>query len=192
MDLEGTLVKYEFWEEMAREINNYELLSLLKRGLTEGNWLQTFYKRVELIKGVPKDLIISVSERIVDRIEEEAKILVKVLKEKGFDVMVVSGGFEEFVSIAAQTLDVNNYICNKFIYDNDNRVSGAIAIVHNKGEVVDLVRKWYNKVLAVGDGMNDYEMLRKADIGISLGLNKPDIITLKTLKDVVTFVRERL
>ncbi len=192
LDLEGTLADFEFWEELAVETGRYELIELLRRGLEEGAWLTLFYKRVELVKGTPRDLIVKVGNKINKRIKSEARELINILKEKGFDIMIVSGGFEEFVNRASKELGVENYICNRFIYDNQDKVTGAIAVIHNKGEVVDLVRKWYSFVLAIGDGMNDYEMLIKSDVGISLGFKRPNVVALDSLSSAIKYIRENL
>ena len=51
----------------------------------------------------------------------------------------------------------------------ENNEIQSIKKVLNKGDVISLLRKEYDTIITVGDGMNDCAMFEKADIGIAYG-----------------------
>jgi phosphoserine phosphatase len=169
MDLEGTLTDFEFWEEIAQgHEREKELKELLERGLSGGSWYDTFLERVKLLVGTPKERVEEVATKILDRIKPEAITLVNELKKRGFVTMIVSGGFEEFVEPVANALGVDDFVAQKFIYHN-NEVVGVLPVFKEKGEVIEKVRPWFDFIFAIGDGFNDLNMLKRADVGVAVG-----------------------
>ncbi len=175
LDLEGTLIDYEFWEALAENHEKGdELKRLLEEGLTSDNWFETFLKRVEMIIGTPKKVIEGVAEKAIKRLKPEAPTLISELKKQGFTTMIVSGGFEDFVKILAEVLSVEDYVAQKLIYHN-GVVVGVLPVFEEKGEIVDKLRPWFDLILAIGDGFNDLNMLKKADISIAVGRRANDL-----------------
>ncbi len=175
LDLEGTLIDYEFWEALAESHEKgEELKRLLEEGLTSNNWYETFLKRVEMIIGTPKEVIEGVAEKALKRLKPEAPTLISELKKQGFTTMIVSGGFEDFVKILAEVLGVEDYVAQKLVYHN-NEVVGVLPVFKEKGEIVDKLRPWFDLILAIGDGFNDLNMLKKADIPIAVGKRSKEL-----------------
>ncbi len=169
LDLEGTLIDFEFWEELAREHEKgEELRELLERGLSTEDWYASFLERVKLVIGTPKEKIREIARRAIAKIKPEAVSLITELKKKGFTTMIVSGGFEEFVKPIADALDVDDFVAQKFIYHRD-AVVGVLPVFKEKGEIVEKVRPWFDLIFAVGDGFNDLKMLEKADVAAVVG-----------------------
>jgi len=175
MDLEGTLTDFEFWEELAKgHEREAELKELLERGLSGGSWYDTFLQRIKLALGTPKERVEEVAKRALSRIRPEAVTLVAELKRRGFVTMIVSGGFEEFVELVADALGVDSYVAQKFIY-HEGRIVGVLPVFKEKGEVIDKVRPWFDFIFAIGDGFNDLNMLKKADVGVAVGRRAADL-----------------
>ncbi|WP_236943458.1 HAD family hydrolase [Ignicoccus islandicus] len=172
LDLEGTLLDYEFWEELSRRHEKGEVLrDLLERGLSGQPWFESFIERVKAIIGTPKSLIEEVSSLALSKIKPEARELVTVLKKLGFTTIVVSGGFEEFVSPISNELGVDDFVSQKFLY-HEGKVVGVYTAFKDKGEVVDKIKPWFDVIISIGDGYNDAWMLRKSDLGIVIGKRK--------------------
>ena len=169
MDLEGTLTNFEFWEELAKgHERSEELRELLERGLSSSDWYESFLERVRLILGTSREKIEEVARMALNKIKPEAVALVGELKKRGFVTMIVSGGFEEFVKPVADALGVDDYVAQKFIY-HGNVVVGVLPVFKEKGEIIDKVRPWFDFIFALGDGFNDLNMLRKADVAAAVG-----------------------
>ncbi len=169
LDLEGTLLEYEFWEELSKRHHKGEVLRyLLEMGLSGKPWYECFIERVKAIIGTSRDLIEEVAGLASTKIKPEAKSLVKALKEMEFTTVIVSGGFEEFVSPISRELGVDDYISQKLLYHQD-KVVGVYAAFKDKGEVVDKMRPWFDVIVSIGDGYNDANMLKKSDLGIVVG-----------------------
>ena len=175
LDLEGTLIDYEFWEALAESHEKGdELKRLLEEGLSTSNWYETFLKRVQMIIGTPKEVIEGVAEKALKKLKPEAFSLISELKRQGFTTMIVSGGFEDFVKIIAEVLGVEDYVAQKLVYHN-NEVVGVLPVFKEKGEIVEKLRPWFDLIFAIGDGFNDLKMLQKADVSAAVGKRAKDL-----------------
>ncbi len=169
LDLEGTLLDYEFWETLAKRHPDGERLEeLLHKGLTSHSWYETFIERVKLIVGSPKELVDEVAKEAMNQIRPEASAFVSELKRKGFTTLIVSGGFEDFVSPISNVLGADGYIAQKLVF-HDNKVVGVYNVFKDKGEVVDKLKPWFDFIFAIGDGYNDFNMLAKANVAVIIG-----------------------
>ena len=195
LDLEGTLLEYEFWEELSKRHEKGRLLrELLEMGLSGRPWYDSFIERVKAVIGTPKSLIEEVSAIASSKIKPGARELVSILKEMGFTTIVVSGGFEEFVSPASRALGVDDFVSQKFLY-HGGKVVGVYAAFKDKGEVIEKVRPWFDMVLSIGDGYNDAVMLMKSDLGVVIGKRrelseKVNALHYDSLEDLVRDLRE--
>ncbi|ABU81426.1 HAD family hydrolase [Ignicoccus hospitalis] len=192
LDLEGTLIDFEFWEEMADVKGDQSLKLLLEKGLRGPGWYESFLDRVRLILGTPKEVVESVAKRAIGKIRPEAVTLISELKKRQYVTMIVSGGFEEFVAPVAHALGVDDYVSQKLIYHN-GVIVGVLPVFKEKGEVVDKLRPWFDFVLAVGDGYNDIKMLERADEAVVVGKRAKEIskkINAKTYNNLGEFVED--
>lgn len=93
---------------------------------------------------------------ISDTIKEGAKEAVKVLKNKGMEVIMLTGDNERTAKAVASKLDIDRVI--------------AQVLPHQKEETITKLKSQQNKIVAmVGDGINDAPALARADLGIAIG-----------------------
>jgi Cu+-exporting ATPase len=117
---------------------------------------------------------------ISDTIKEGSKEAVKDLKQRGIEVLMLSGDNERTAKTVASMLDIDKVI--------------AQVLPHQKEEVISKLKIKDNKIVAmVGDGINDAPALARADLGIAIGSGTDvaketgGIILIKDdIKDVVT------
>ena len=93
---------------------------------------------------------------IADTIKEGAKETVKTLKNKGIEVIMLTGDNERTAKAVASKIDIDRVI--------------AQVLPHQKEETISTLKSQQNKIVAmVGDGINDAPALARADLGIAIG-----------------------
>src|SRR6478736_4353718 len=93
---------------------------------------------------------------IADTIKEGAKETVKTLKNKGVEVIMLTGDNERTAKAVASNIDIDRVI--------------AQVLPYQKEETISKLKSQQNKIVAmVGDGINDAPALATADLGIAIG-----------------------
>ncbi len=131
-----TVQKIEITESVMADINNYE---------TEGNTV----------------VLVSVQNKIAgiiaiaDRLKESAQRTINALKDRGFEVGLITGDNWSAGNVIARKLGLD------FVQANilPNEKANEIKTLQLNGKVVTFV----------GDGINDAPALSQADIGIAMG-----------------------
>ncbi len=106
-----------------------------------------------------------------DKIKNEAKNVIKKLKERGLKTVLLSGDIKENVEKIGRELGFDEF-------------RGELLPI-DKYRIIEAFQREGKKVLFVGDGINDAPAMRKADIGIAvwkasdLAKETGDIILLK-------------
>ncbi|OHD37411.1 MAG: cadmium-translocating P-type ATPase [Spirochaetes bacterium GWF1_31_7] len=104
---------------------------------------------------------------INDEIKEDAKNLVKQLKKAGIKkTVILSGDNKEIADYVGAQLGFDTVIANLLPED---KVFALEKIISEK----KIGNK--NKVMFVGDGINDAPVLARADIGVAMGLHGTDV-----------------
>ncbi len=117
---------------------------------------------------------------ISDTIKEGAKDVVKSLKNKGFEVIMLTGDNQRTANAVASKIGIDRVLAQVF--------------PSQKEEVISKLKTKENKVVAmVGDGINDAPALARADLGVAIGSGTDvaketgGIILIKDdIRDVVT------
>ena len=117
---------------------------------------------------------------ISDVIKEGAKEAIQALKNKGMEVIMLTGDNERTANAVALDLKIDKTI--------------AQVLPHQKEQAISKIKSQQNKVVAmIGDGINDAPALARADLGIAIGSGTDvaketgGIVLIKDdIKDVVT------
>jgi phosphoserine phosphatase len=173
-DMDSTIVDGEIIDEMAKAAGVGEkVAALTEKGMKgEVDFSESLRTRVALLKGLKLKSLESISETV--QLTKGSEELVIALKEMGFRVALISGGFTYFTDILKKRLGFD-YAFGNQLEIKDGRLTGRI-----KGEIVDARRKaeimdeicrkegvMRDEVVAVGDGSNDRIMLANAGLGIA-------------------------
>lgn len=92
---------------------------------------------------------------LADLIRDESRQAVKDLKDKGYEVAMITGDAEEVAAWVAEELGIEKYF--------------AKVLPEKKSEKVKELKREGRRVAMVGDGVNDAPALVEADLGIAIG-----------------------
>ncbi len=141
-----------------------------------------------VIKDIEKDLIFVGLVGMIDPPREEVKSAVERCNEAGIKVMMITGDHkitaiaiakqigllkQNDITITGEDLDkMSNYDIEMEI-ENIRIISRALPI--QKLRIVEILQKKGHVVAVTGDGVNDAPALKRADIGISMGIKGTDV-----------------
>lgn len=90
-----------------------------------------------------------------DQVKASSQDAIKALKDRGFELVMLTGDQEKTAQAIGQQLDLDQVIAN--------------VLPEDKAQVVKDLQAQGKKVLMVGDGINDSPALVQADIGLAIG-----------------------
>ena len=173
-DMDSTIVDGEVIDEMAEAAGaGKEVAEITRRGMNgEIDFKESLKERVRLLKGL--------SVEDLERLRNNMKLmpgsaeLLHTLKEMGFKLALISGGFTFFTDELKQRLGFDYAYANELVIQNGKvtgEVRGRIIDSEGKAQILEELMKKENipreEVVAVGDGANDRVMLKKAGLGIA-------------------------
>lgn len=190
-DVDSTLINEEVIDligakaNLSSEISAITELAML--GQIDFNMALT--KRVELLSGLAVEILAEVRSEIT--LTNGAAELISGLRNAGDEVAVISGGFVEVIAPLMKTLNIDYFKANSLEIHNEKltgRVTGEIVNRMVKANYLNELKEQLNPKLtiAIGDGANDIDMVKAADIGIAF-CAKP---ALKEVADVVIDKRD--
>ena len=170
-DVEGVIYDAEYLPLLAEKVNKEnKIWEITKKGL-EGkiDWVEGLKQRVELLRGMNYDTCIQVANSLPIMIG--AREACRALKDAGWKLMAVSGGF----TIITDRL--KKELCLDFVYSNelvfkDGKLDDVIVNVDSdkaKSAMIK-IREWDEKkenITAVVDGANDVKLFDISGFGIA-------------------------
>ena len=198
-DVDSTLINQEVIELIAAHANvQQKVKEITDRAMAgEIDFEQSLKERVSLLSGLESSILNSVKSEIT--LTDGASVLISTLQAQGDQVAVVSGGFVEVISDLMKKLHIEDYKANALEIANGSltgKVTGAIIDRKAKADYLFELKNKYSskKTFAIGDGANDIDMLKAADVGIAFcakpALNEiADVVILKRdLREVLNYL----
>jgi phosphoserine phosphatase len=173
-DMDSTIVDGEIIDGMAKLIGvGEEMETLTAKGMRgEINFVQSLRSRVSLLKGLRIKSLESLAKTF--KLTKGSEELIAALKEMGFKVALISGGFNYFTDILKKRLGFDYAFGNELEIKRERltgRVKGRIIDAQRKAEIMDEICReegiTRDEVVAVGDGSNDRIMIANAGLGIA-------------------------
>jgi phosphoserine phosphatase len=165
LDCDSTLSSIEGVDELARRRGvGPEIAALTEQAMQGRVPLEDVYgKRLELIRP-DRDLVRWLGDRYVETLVPGADELVRVLRDRGKDVHVVSGGILQAVLVLATRLHIPpaNVHAVELRFGDGGRFAGyaresPLARAGGKGTIARGIARG-RRFAAVGDGVTDLEM----------------------------------
>jgi len=135
-----------------------------------------FAKRLDMIKPTLKELE-SIGQKYIQQVEPTALDTIKKLKDAGWTVIIVSGGFTQAIRPLAQYLGIERVEAVELRFNADGSYAGYVEscpTAKSKGKNVVALKlrdefKAYQTIL-VGDGASDLEV--KGDVDKMIGFGR--------------------
>lgn len=164
-DLDGTITQKEVLPIIANELGIGKKMARLTKRTMDGEipFEYSFTKRVNMLKKIP----ISRVQKIVEEVPVSENI-VKFVRRYRDRCFVVTGNLDVWIELLAKKIGIK-YFCSQADYKSN--ILYGIKHILRKQDVPLLLG---GNIVAVGEGHNDVEMLRCANIGIAYGgVHKP-------------------
>ncbi len=173
-DMDSTLIQTEVIDELAACAGVGEQVAAITEAAMRGelDFAESFRRRMALLEGLDESMLAGIAERLP--ITDGAERLIRTLKQLGYKIAILSGGFTYFAEHLQRRLGIDYVHANRLEFEQ-GRLTGKVA-----GPIVDGARKAellrqiaaregirLEQVIAVGDGANDLPMLSIAGLGIA-------------------------
>ena len=170
-DVEGVLYDGEYLPILAEKINKEkEIWDITKKGI-QGliNWEDGLKKRVDALKGLSIDVCQEVADELP--IMHGAKEACKSLKNAGWKIMAVSGGFTIMTDRLKQELGLDYVFSNELIFKDGVLDDVKINVDSDKAKSAKIkIEEWeQNKeeIVVIVDGANDIKLFDICGLGIA-------------------------
>lgn len=185
-DFDGTVTREELLPLLSREIGLFEEMSALTEATIRGviPFRKSFLLRCKLLSEVP----ISRVREIISEIPLHAKIE-EFIRNNRDHSYIITGNLDTWLEPMMERLGCK-FFCSKAEVDGNRLV--RVNHVLNKGDAVQELRRKYDRIVAIGDGMGDVPMFENANVRIAFGSVHSPIQTLIQLSDFVTYHEDSL
>jgi len=170
-DVEGVLYDAEYLPILAEKVNKEkEIWEITKKGI-EGkiDWVNGLKERVHLLNGIDRSTCIQVANSLP--IMTGAKEACSVLKNAGWKLMAVSGGFTIITDRLKKELDLDFVYSNELVFKDDKLDDVIVNVDADKAKAATIkIREWNEKkenIIAVVDGANDIKLFDITGFGIA-------------------------
>lgn len=174
-DMDSTLIQTECIDELAKRAGVGEQVAAITERAMRGeiDFKKSFTERVALLKGLDADVMKDIAETMP--ITEGVDRLMTVLKQCGYKIAILSGGFTYFGEYLQRKYGIDYVYANELEINENNKLTGRylgdIVDGKRKAELLKLLAQVEKvnlaQTIAVGDGANDLPMLSEAGLGIA-------------------------
>jgi len=170
-DVEGVLYDAEYLPLLAEKVNKEnQIWEITKKGI-EGkiDWVKGLEERVHLLRGIDYDTCVEVANSLP--IMTGAKEACLALKNAGWKIMAVSGGFTIITDRLKKELDLDFIYSNKLVFKDGKLDDVIVNVDADKAKsAVIKINEWDEKkenIITVVDGANDVKLFDVTGFGIA-------------------------
>ena len=185
-DLDGTITAQETLPLIAKHFQVQHEIAALTKETVAGNipFIESFIRRVHILKHLP----VSEVSSLLSQVPLYPK-LHSFLKEHVDDCIIVTGNLDCWVDKLVEKLGLCSYSSQATVTNNQVEKIGNIL---KKEDIVKKYQTQGYKVVFVGEGNNDMEAMRLADVSIASGLTHQPAKSVLTICNYAVFGEEAL
>ena len=170
-DVEGVLYDAEYLPLLAEKVNKEnQIWEITKKGI-EGkiDWVNGLEERVHLLRGIDYDTCVEVANSLP--IMTGAKEACLALKNAGWKIMAVSGGFTIITDRLKKELDLDFVYSNELVFKDGKLDDVVVNVDADKAKAAMIkINEWDEKkenIITVVDGANDVKLFDITGFGIA-------------------------
>ena len=170
-DVEGVLYDAEYLPLLAEKVNKEnKIWEITKKGI-EGkiDWVEGLKERVHLLSGIDYDTCVQVADSLP--IMTGAKEACIALKDAGWKIMAVSGGFTIITDRLKKELGLDFVYSNELVFKDGNLDDVIVNVDADKARsAIIKISEWNEKkenITVVVDGANDVKLFDISGFGIA-------------------------
>lgn len=185
-DLDGTITKEETLPKIAVHFKVQEQIDKLTQDTIAGNipFIESFITRVNILGKLPIDEISCLLRSI-----EVYENLCTFIQNHKIQCSIATGNLDCWVKTLINKIGCESFTSSGLI-QNNNVIK--LTEILKKEKIVQLYQSQGDKVIFIGDGNNDVEAMRLADISIASGLTHKPSHGVLSVADYVVFSEEAL
>lgn len=185
-DLDGTVTKQETLPLISKHFKIQDEIDKLTIETVKGNvpFVESFIRRVYILGKLPIDEVSELLSKV-----ELYKNVVKFIQEHNEDCIIATGNLDCWIDKLSIQVGCCCYSSDGII--ENNKVKKLTRIL-KKENLVERYQSEGEKVVFVGDGNNDVEAMRLADISIASGLTHMPANSVLSTADYLVFNEEAL
>jgi phosphoserine phosphatase len=174
-DMDSTMIGQECVDELADYAGVKEHVAGITERAMRGEieFEPALRERVALLKGLPVSVIDEVLKKRITP-TPGGRALVATMRARGAYTCLISGGFTLFTSAVAAMLGFHEHRANELVV-RDGKLTGEVKepILGRAAKLATLIelRESFDlddvDTLAVGDGVNDLDMIQAAGLGVA-------------------------
>ena len=173
-DMDSTLIQGEAIDELADVAGAGDQVAQITEAGMQGkiDFKESLTQRVALLNGLEENVLSFIAKNLV--LTEGADRVVRKLKQLGYKIGIISGGFEYFGKYLQKKLGLDYVFTNCLeIVDGKltGKIKGDIIDGQKKAEILETIARVENislrQTIAVGDGANDLPMISIAGLGVA-------------------------
>lgn len=166
-DLDATVTKEEILPSLAAQVGLLTEMQEMTEKTMRGElpFQSSFLERVEMLKSIPVSRVAEIVENIP--LNEELVQFIRHHKERCY---IVTGNIDIWIEklIKKIGLPMSHCYCSTASIED-----GLIVSVNSVADKEKIAKQFVVPIVAVGDGSNDAEMIRLAEVGIGFGGVRP-------------------
>ena len=170
-DVEGVLYDAEYLPLLAEQVNKEnQIWEITKKGI-EGkiDWVNGLKERVHLLRGIEYDTCVEVANSLP--IMTGAKEACNALKNAGWKLMAISGGFTIITDRLKKELDLDFVYSNELVFKDGKLDDVIVNVDADKAKSAMIkINEWNEKkedIITVVDGANDVKLFDITGFGIA-------------------------
>lgn len=185
-DLDGTVTSQETLPLIANHFGVQEEIAALTQETVQGNipFIESFIKRVRILGQLPISKVSSLLETA--NVYPELLAFIKANSDK---CVVATGNLWCWCDRLLTRIGCEAH-CSESVVENDTVVK--LTKILRKELVVEKYQKEGCRVVYIGDGNNDLEAMRTADVAIAVGMTHRPSKSLMPVTDYLVFSEKAL